>query len=85
MRYFGGNGHSIEEAILINEKSDFEGVAAEYEFLELKHGKRNVDWFLKKQILLEENGKHYDKLIIELQNGQELIYYFDISLFYGKI
>ena len=85
MRYFGGNGHSIEEAILINKNSEFEGVAAEYEFLELKYGKRDVDWYLKKQILLEENGKHYDKLIIKLKNGQELIYYFDISLFYGKL
>ena len=84
MRYLGGDGSTIENAIIINAQSTLDGVAAEYKYISNKHGERNRNWSLKYQFLTKKDDKHFDAMVVKLTNGQELTYYFDISMFIGK-
>jgi hypothetical protein len=73
----------MEDAVVITTTSEPSGVHAEYRYVEMRCGKRNVDWKLKTQELLEgSDGKSYDLLIVVLKNGTVRDFYFDISSFY---
>ncbi|HET6990920.1 MAG TPA: hypothetical protein VFJ43_06325 [Bacteroidia bacterium] len=76
----GGNGQSIDEAIVINETTETEGVAAEYVWLKANY----PGYSLIKQSLIEEGGKPYDKMEIKTAEGDKKTIYFDISHFFGK-
>lgn len=80
----GGSGATKEQAIIINAPSDKLGVDAEYEYLESIYGEQNVEWRLDEQMLMISENKYYDILNIELRNGKQLSYWFDINSFYGK-
>jgi hypothetical protein len=82
--YSGGDGKSIETAVVIGARSSMVGVSAEYEYVGARHGKRNVDWKLESQALINQDGKSYDVLKINLNDGESKTYYFDITQFYGK-
>ncbi|MHA1966168.1 MAG: hypothetical protein ACW964_00075 [Candidatus Hodarchaeales archaeon] len=56
--YSDNKGRSIQDAIIITDVNDhFEGIDAEYLYIEDNHGKRGVGWKLVKQELLNENHK----------------------------
>ncbi|MFX0032916.1 MAG: hypothetical protein ACFE8E_10930 [Candidatus Hodarchaeota archaeon] len=76
----GGNGTSYEDAIIISDCSNIEGV--EQEYIELR--KRFGNYRLIKQSLIQNNGKVYDLLEIELEDGTITSVYFDITNFFGK-
>ena len=80
MKVSGGNGSSIENAIIISECTNEEGVSQEY--LELK--KRFKEYRLLQQSLLMEKGKVYDKLELIVEKGKEITIFFDITDFFGK-
>jgi hypothetical protein len=82
--YSGGNGESLETAIIIGAKSTSTGVPAEYDYIIGKHGPANVRWKLISQRLRESAGRDYDILNIELDNGEKRSYYFDITEFFCK-
>ena len=86
IEYSGGNGNSIENAIIIlKAKNSYEGIPAEYAYIEKLYGKRSVDWMFISQSLVSKKNKHYDVLtIVKLPSKKEMIIYFDISNFYGK-
>ena len=86
IEYLGGNGDSIENAIIIkNAGNSDNGIASEYAYIEKYYGKRTIDWELTKQTLDEKDGKWYDifKIQIILDNQTEILY-FDITDFFGK-
>jgi len=74
------DGSSYEKAILINEKTETEGVRAEYAWLE----KNYPGYKFIMQSLLEHNRKPYDDIQIRTVEGVEKDIYFDISKFFGK-
>ena len=81
----GGPGDTMATAIVIKgAKSSQDGIPAEYYFLEKKFGKMQVDWKLSRQELLNQDGKHYDLMRIELKDGTKKDVYFDITEFFGK-
>jgi hypothetical protein len=82
--YSGGNGASLETAIIIGAKSTAAGISAEYDYIIGKHGPANVGWKLISQRLRESAGSHYDIMNIELNNGEKRSYYFDITRFFCK-
>lgn len=86
IRFGGGDGLSIENAIIINgTENEKEGVTAEFIYIGKKHGKRNSDWKPIMQSLLNKDGKSYDEIKIEdIKNNNEISYYFDITAFFGK-
>ncbi|MHA1300793.1 MAG: hypothetical protein ACTSO9_15355 [Candidatus Helarchaeota archaeon] len=79
------SGDSIENAIkIINAPDHFTGVNSEYLYLSNKFGVKGKDWKLEIQSLIENEGKHYDKMEIILSDGSKKTIFFDISDFYGK-
>jgi hypothetical protein len=78
-------GTSIDKAIVIKTSvSHFEGIDVEYKIISEKYGKKGVEWNLKQQRLLQNQGHYYDMIEITLKNGSEVALYFDITDFFGK-
>jgi hypothetical protein len=80
----GGNGESFETAVIVNAGDSAAGIDAEYGYITSQCGRRNKDWTARSQALHDHDGKPYDVLTIQLSNGEERTFYFDISNFFGK-
>ncbi len=76
----GGNGFSFEEAIMISDCSNIEGV--EQEYIEVRE--RFGNYQLIRQSLQDQSGRMYDVLEMKLKDGREITLYFDITDFFGK-
>lgn len=80
----GGDGSSIEEAIVIELGKNEDWSDVEYTVLTY------ILWTKKWKIIdtsyLEKNGKHYDKVKIEWDEDKNLLhnYYFDVTKAYGS-
>jgi len=84
--FSNNSGESFEDAIVIlNAKTDSEGVDSEYHYLEERFGKRGVDWDLDQQYLSDAGDRYYDVMDIALSGGRKLTIYFDITDFFGKL
>ncbi len=86
IRFEGGDGLSMEKAVVIvGAKNESEGIAAEYLYLNDKYGQKSHDYLLRAQKTLTEGDRIYDSLEIEvLALNQTLVYFFDITDFFGK-
>jgi tetratricopeptide (TPR) repeat protein len=80
------SGESMEDAIVImNARTDLDGVGSEYYYLEKRFGTDAVDRDRISQYLVEdEEGRSYDVLEVHLTSGETATIYFDITDFYGK-
>ncbi len=84
--YLGGDGSSIEEAIIVkNAKNSRDGIASEYSYVNQVYGKRNIGWSLVSTSTNREDEKLYEIFKIKniLSDTIEILY-FDITEFYGK-
>jgi hypothetical protein len=79
MKITGGDGSSIENAIIISECSNLEGIDQEYSEVRKRFG----NYTLIRQILLNIENKKYDKLELDIEGGK-IEEFFDITDFYGK-
>ena len=82
--YGGGDGSSLDQAVVINTLSSAVGIPADYGYLARVYGQQNVAWSVVRQVLLLHGNVRYDRLHIRLSNGEERSIYFDISQFYGQ-
>jgi hypothetical protein len=83
--YKGGDGPTKEKSVIIlGAGNETEGIDAEYNWLEEKYGKQNINWELNSQELMDEGNKQYDLLRIKLPTGEMKEIWFDITEFYGK-
>ncbi len=74
------DGSSYTKAIIIKEKTETEGIKAEYVWL-----KQHYPGFqLKQQSLSNYKDKSYDVMDIVTSDGEKKSVYFDISNFFGK-
>ncbi len=81
----GGNGTSQEEAIIIDGAEDTaEGVGAEYYYIDRLREATGLELKLMKQSLIHDEEKHYDLMLLGLDNGEDFELWFDITGFYGK-
>ncbi len=79
--YAGGDGSSIEKAVIIKgAKEEMSGVHAEYEWL----AKHFPGYQRKQQELISQKGHSYDLLHFVAADGKEHDVYFDITGFFGK-
>ncbi len=62
-----------------------DGIAAEYRYLNQHFGRENRDWTLTRQGVLQQAGKVYDRMDLELKDGSKKTVFFDISEFFGKL
>lgn len=74
------DGLSYENAVVIKDKSETTGVAAEYTWIRNHYPGSSFG----KQSLTNNKGKPYDIIDITTADGQQKSIYFDISNFYGK-
>ena len=79
--FAGGDGSSIEQAVLIrNAKGEEEGVAAESHWVRTVH----PGWRKGDQALLSDKGRSYDRIEYRTPKGETKTLYFDITDFFGK-
>ncbi|MCX6271894.1 MAG: hypothetical protein NTU44_11860 [Bacteroidetes bacterium] len=76
----GREGSSFENPVVLKEKDETTGVAAEYEWLRNHY----PGYTTGKQTLSVHKKKPYDIISIRTTEGKEIEVYFDISNFYGK-
>ena len=74
------DGLSYQTAIVITEKSETQGVHAEYAWIDNHYSNYKVNG----QALVTNDKKPYDIITITLSNNTELKLYFDISNFFGR-
>jgi hypothetical protein len=74
------DGLSFATAIVITEKGESAGVAAEYKWIREHY----TDYKIKEQALSTHDKKPYDVITIVFPDNKELPLYFDISNFFGK-
>ncbi len=74
------DGSSYDHAIVIMEKSERTGTAAEYAWLR----KNFPGYSTNSQSLTYHNKKPFDILHVTLEDGTKKDFYFDISNFFGK-
>jgi hypothetical protein len=86
IRFAGGDGTTLERAIVIHgAQGESDGVAAEYAYLELVYGPKDVEQRVTSQALMEKNGRSYDRLDVTLlKAGSSTKVYFDITDYFGK-
>jgi len=78
--YAGGDGSTLEKAVIVQTNSMKVGVRAEYSWLAQHYPDAKPIY----QALLHANGTYYDLVRIQASSGQEIDIYFDISPFRGK-
>ncbi len=86
-RYSGGDGASMETAVVVHENTSSAGICAEHDYISLKHGTKGEDWMMANflpQMLMRKNGRHFDVLTVRLSDGSQRKFYFDVSEFFGK-
>jgi hypothetical protein len=86
VNYSGGSGESIDDAVKITGvDNQSAGLDAEYAYITKKHNVRNKDWRVTNQSVVQEKGKMYELIELELIPAKEQrIYYFDVSAFPWK-
>jgi hypothetical protein len=78
--YSGGDGSTIDKAVLIHATGERIGVRAEYAWLMQKYpGYKRISQSLK-----TPGAKAYDLIEIQTNDGRSMNVYFDISEFFGK-
>jgi hypothetical protein len=77
----GGDGSSVEKAVIIKSPDNFIGVRIEYTWIK----KNCPGWQLEKQSSFKAGNKIYDKMEFRTPDGQRKTIFFDITDFYGKM
>jgi len=78
--FSGGDGLTIEHAVVMTGGSDVTNVAAEYAWIRQHEPNAKVTG----QALITQNKRAFDKLDVALPDGSTKSYYFDITSGFGK-
>jgi hypothetical protein len=78
--FAGGDGSSIEKAVVIKGGTEETGVAAEYDYL----AKHYTGYKVGQQSLQASKGRSYDVIEFTTRDGKTKTIFFDISAFFGK-
>jgi len=79
MKVTGGDGSSIENAIIISDCNNSDGIRQEY----IEVQKRFGNYKLIQQSLLNIENQMYDRLELEIE-GERIEVFFNITDFFGK-
>ena len=78
----GGDGLSCKTAIaIVGAKGEADGVASEYDWIQSHYPGAK----LKQQSLTDCTGVAADQMAIVTAEGQDVVLFFDISRFFGKL
>ena len=74
-------GSTIETAIILpNIADEFHGVAAEHRYI----ARHFPTWHIENQALVEQNGRHYDRIGMIKPDGEHTALFFDITAWFAK-
>ena len=77
--YSGGDGSSIENAVVVNARTETVGIRMESEWIYHYNGRfRKIS-----SGLVAQGERHYDVIRVELADHTEKTIFFDISAFFG--
>ena len=79
------DGSSAEQAVVIQAPSSALGIPQEYAHVGRVCGRRNIDYQMKMQRQVSQNGRNYDVLEVKLKDGSVRTFWFDITSFFGKL
>jgi hypothetical protein len=83
IRFKGGDGSTMHAAIVImGAKGEQDGTAAEYKYLDLLLP--DTSHTVRSQALLEDGGRSFDRLDVQLAGGKSMTVFFDITDYFGK-
>jgi hypothetical protein len=82
--FSGGDGSTLQTAIVVDTDNNSLGIQAEYEYLARHCGAKQRDWELESQEVTQHIGKHYDILRVKFRSGELRLFHFDISRFYRE-
>jgi hypothetical protein len=83
--YSGGDGSTIENAVVIKATNSIAGIDAEYKWIGQRYGPRNQAWKVASRMHgSNQNGKSYETFDIECTNGKHVKIIFDVTAFYGR-
>lgn len=80
VRYAGGDGSSLQNAVIVKGATEATGIRAEHAWLARKFG----GYKMERQALTSQGKRHYDVLEIITIDGEKRSVYFDITDFFGK-
>ncbi len=78
--YSGGDGSSLEKAVVIKAPNEVSGLKAEQTYISIHYGRYEQVM----QGLELKKGRRFDMITFKTEDGKEHTLYFDITGFYGK-
>jgi len=75
----GGDGTSLNSAVVIGGDNILVGTEAEYAHIARLCGRQGLDWNLVRQSTFRNRERTYDQIEVRLSDGQQRIFYFDIT------
>ena len=79
--FAGGDGRTIENAVIVKAPNELTGVRGEYDWIR----KNYPNWQLKEQSVLNTNSRVYDRMDFKTPDSRPVTLYFDITDFSGKL
>lgn len=82
IRFSGGDGGSVESAVLIEgARNEEEGIGAESYWI----SRNRSGWRKGDQALINANGRQFDRISYTSPDGKQAVIFFDITSFFGKM
>jgi hypothetical protein len=76
----GGPGDTLQAAIVIKKTPrGLSAAGAEHMLLGKWFGQRNIDWTMKRQAMVQVDGRTYDMYEVVLTDGSERRLHFDVT------
>lgn len=79
----GGDGSSMDKAVVIEETSSMKGILMEHMLIERLCGKSNAA-AIESQATKRNNGRQYDVMTVKMKDGSTREIWFDVTMFFGK-
>jgi len=80
--FAGGDGSSLENAVIITYKNQVIAVSKEYDYIRNICGERDKDYFFKKQTFQRVGDRYFDTIDIALKDKTKREFWFDITASY---
>jgi hypothetical protein len=74
------DGSSLDKAIVVPRDTEKEGIAWEYAWIREHFGEHRRKG---QSLLMGDGGRRFDQVTVQLANGSERTFYFDITRYFG--
>lgn len=82
----GGDGSSLENALIVTAADTNDGVSAQKKYIESQCGEWNEDFLYELQLQINHIERHYDLIYVRmLKVESKREFWFDVTSFFGKL